>query len=137
MRLSLAKKITSENVEASVQPAMNILAGILNSFMEDVTTVINGNIDFDNLTLKVTKFEVIVDSQGLVKSAPEINIGITRQLNALVCVNVTDGSNSAIIPDISTTPTVFFNTLGGGRVKVTKVLNLKENKKYILTLLAL
>lgn len=137
MRLPNAKRITSENMPAEIQPAIDMLAGILNVFMNDVVTAINGNLDLENLVFRLIDIEVIVDSQGNLKTSPDVNLGINRIPRAVFCVNVKVPGNTNAIPDITAMPTVLFNTLEIGKIKMTKVLNIKENKKYLLTLLVI
>lgn len=135
MRLPSSKKITSDNMSEEVQPAVDMIGGILNVFMDDVVSVLNGNVDFDNLAFRIVSVEVIVDASGNVKTSPELNVGLNRPIRGSICINVKSSLNNVIPPDITGTPFVTFNTLENGRIKITKVLNLKENKKYILTLL--
>ena len=135
MRLPLAKTITSESVNPEVAPAVDMMAGILNIFMRDIVTAINGNLDLDNLRFGIAELEVIVDAAGNVKTSSELNIGVDKLPRGCICINVRNSGNSSLPPDITGTPFVAFNTVAVGKIKVTKVLNLKENRKYILTLL--
>lgn len=137
MRLPTSRRITSENAPPESQQMVESIASVLNPFMENVVKAINGNLDLDNIAFKLVRVEVIVDSKGLLKTPPDVNTGLLRPINGLICVNVINGLSSNIPPDIETTPTVLFNSIGNGNIKMTKVLNLKENTKYILILLVL
>lgn len=134
MRLPSAKRITSENMSAEVQPAIDMIGGILNVFMSDVVNVINGNLDIENTIFRIVEVEVIVDSEGNLKTSPDINIGVARIPRGCLCINVRVPSKNNVIPNITAMPDVLFNTLELGKIRLTKVLNLKENEKYLLTL---
>lgn len=137
MRLPLPNKINSENIDPELQPAVEVVSNVLNTFMDNVTTSINGNIDFDNLAFRLVNYEVIVDSTGTPKTNPELNTGMSRAINGMMCINVKNGGGNQIPPSLTGTPFICFNSVGAGKVKISKVLNLKENVKYILTILVI
>lgn len=134
MRLSAAKRISSESIQPELAPAVDVIAGILNTFMQDVVTAINGNIDFENLSFRLVNVEVMVDKDGNLKTPSDVNLALNRLPSGCMCVNVKMTNKSQML-DITGTPFVAFNTVEAGKVRISKVLNLKENKKYILTLL--
>lgn len=137
MRLSTPRRITSENAPPESQQMVESIASVINPFMEDVTKAINGNLDLDNIAFKLVRVDVIVDSKGLLKTSPDVNTGVLRAINAALCVNVINTINPNTSPDINAMPVVLFTPLGNGNIKMTKVLNLKENVKYTLVLLIL
>lgn len=137
MRLSTPRRITSESAPPESQQMVESIASVINPFMEDVTKAINGNLDLDNIAFKLVRVDVIVDSKGLLKTSPDVNTGVLRAINAALCVNVINTISPNTSPDINGMPVVLFTPLGNGNIKMTKVLNLKENVKYTLVLLIL
>jgi hypothetical protein len=133
MRLPLARRITMENTPEEMQGVVSNLATILNPFIEDVTTILNGRVDFDNLSFQLVQFETMVNAQGIPLTGTDIGINFTPR--GSFCVNVQDASNIGQLPDVTGSPFVLFVPSNTGSIKIGKILNLLPNKKYLLTLL--
>lgn len=132
MRLSLARRINTEGVPPEMQDTMSRLATIMNPFIEDVTTILNGRVDFDNLSFPVRQFEIIVNDKGIpIFGDLDINFNI-RGHNV---INVQDANNINMIPEITGVPFILFTPSNQGHLKISKVLNLLPNRKYLLTVI--
>lgn len=138
MKLPLARRITTDNVPPEQQATVETLSYILNPFIEDVTTILNGQLDYyDNLISKIVQFEVMVDSTGKPLSETLVNPNMQRSPYGAICVNVQNADNINSPVDISGQPFAITQVVGSGMIKIDKILNLKQNQKYILTLLFL
>ena len=133
MRLPLARRITMENVPEEMQSTVSNLATIMNPFIEDVTTILNGRVDFDNLAFQLLQFETMVNSQGIPLIGADIGINFTPR--GSYCVDIKNANNLGQLPDITGAPFVLFVPSNSGSIKIGKILNLLPNKKYIITLL--
>lgn len=133
MRLPLARRITLENTPEEMQSVVGNLATVINPFIEDVTTILNGRVDFDNLAFTLLDFEVIVNGSGVPLSGADVGINFTPR--GSVCVNVQESNNNGKLPEITGAPFALFIPSTSGTVKIGKILNLLPNRKYTLTLL--
>lgn len=131
MRLSLARRITAENVPPEMQSVMENLAVIMNPFIEDVTTILNGRVDFDNLAFPIRQFEIMVDKNGKPVFG-DMDLGFNIRGHDVI--NVQNANNTNMIPEVTGKPFILFTQSNGG-MTIAKVLNLLPNRKYILTVL--
>lgn len=131
MRLSLARRITAENVPPEMQSVMENLAVIMNPFIEDVTTILNGRVDFDNLAFPIRQFEIMVDKNGKPVFG-DMDLGFNIRGHDVI--NVQDANNTNMIPEVTGKPFILFTQSNRG-MTIAKVLNLLPNRKYILTVL--
>ena len=65
MRLRTAKRLSLEGIPEEQQQLASEIASIVNVFNEDVATVINGNLGFDNLNRKIIQIPVQTDASGM------------------------------------------------------------------------
>lgn len=63
-RLDNVRRIVKEDYDPKYHQLIDRLAYVLNSFMEQVTTQVNGNLDFTNLNQDITTVKITVDSSG-------------------------------------------------------------------------
>lgn len=128
-RINNFTRISTSEYSGEIQPAIETLAASLNPFMREVTDVINGNIDFENLSQNIIQFEVIVDSIGK-PNTNQVNIGksIVSGLQVIAARNLTNsGSYPSGAPFISFTPT------GSNIIYINNISNLPANEKILLT----
>lgn len=125
------RRISTGDFSADNSQDMNQLAEILNPFMRDVTDVINGQIDFENLSQNIIQFEATVDSNGI-PVTKQVNIG-TSNFNGFSVINARNITNPSIYPTgqpfISAVPT------GSQVVNVNNISNLPANNKFLLTVI--
>lgn len=131
MRLPLARRITAENTPPEMQSTVENLATIMNPFIEDVTSILNGRVDFDNLSFPIRQFEVMVDKNGI-PIFGELEIGL--QVRGHCVIDVKDANNLNMLPQITGQPFMLFTQSNSG-VNIAKILNLLPNKKYLLTVI--
>lgn len=119
---------TSEYAGENAQ-MIQTLAETINPFMREVTDVINGNIDFDNLNQNIIEFEISVDSSG-VPQTKQLNIG-KSSFSGFNVINARNLTNPSIYPTgqpfISATPT------GSQVINLNNISNLPANNKFLIT----
>ena len=125
------RRIALGDFAGNPEEAMRILSEILNPFMREVTDVINGNLDFENLAQNILQIEVTVDSNGKPVSN-QIQTGIVNPqgFQVIRAINNTDPS-----AQMSGQPFITYSPLGNGIVNVSKITNLVANNNYTLTIL--
>ena len=128
-KISNYRRISTGDFSAENSQDMNQLAEILNPFMRDVTDVVNGNIDFENLKQNKIQFEVIVDATGK-PNVTQLNIG-TPQFDGFNVINARNLTNPSVyptgVPFISATPT------GNQVININNISNLPANNKFLIT----
>ena len=125
------ERISTGDFSAENSQDMRQLAEILNPFIRDVTDVINGNLDFENLSQNIIQFEVTVNVDGVPQNK-QVNIGNSR-FNGFSVINARNLTNPSIYPTgqpfISAVPT------GSQVVNVNNISNLPANNKFLLTVI--
>lgn len=133
MRLPSAKRIVIEDLPEDMQQPMEVIATILNPFIEDVTTILNGTVGQDNLERKIVKFDVRTNANGLIVGILDIVTGLGRPPVGSSIINVQMTDNSQQVANITNTPFLVFQPISAQAIRVNKILNLKENSKYTIT----
>lgn len=133
MRLPAAKRVVIEDLPAEIQQPMQVIATILNPFIEDVTTILNGKVSSDNLERKVVKFTVKTNGSASIIGVLDIVTGLSRPPLGVNIINIQMTDNSQEIPNVTGTPFMMFQAISVQAIRVVKILNLKENSKYTIT----
>lgn len=131
MRLRTAKRLSLEGIPEEQQQLASEIASIINVFNEDVATVINGNLGFDNLNRKIIQIPMQTDASGNVQPF-EVKTGISGNPVGCNIVNLYMTNTPAQVPNITSAPFICFTPIGNGNIKITKVLNLEKNSKYTI-----
>ena len=133
MRLPSPKRLNLESIPQEQQQLASEIASIINSFMEDSTNIINGNIGFDNLNRKVVQINVQTGATGAVQPV-EIRTGLSSNPVGCTVLNIYMTNAPTQVPNINSAPFVCFSPIGNGNIRITKILNLEKNSKYTITL---
>lgn len=134
MRLPVAKKILNDgSVPEEQQTLVETLGGILNPFMTDTSNIINGNIGFDNFESKLSKFDIKTDAAGNITAKIDVFTGLKRLPYGHICVDIRNTDNLGAIPDVTGVPFLLYTPNNATSIKINKILNLKPNSKYTLT----
>lgn len=64
-KLDNVKRIVKEDYDAKFHDLIDKLAFVLNSFMEQTVSTVNGKLDFDNLNQDIVTFKIKVNSSGV------------------------------------------------------------------------
>lgn len=134
MRLPSAKRVVVDNLPPEIQEPMQSIAGILNPFIEDVTTLLNGGLGSDNLERKIVKFEVKTNALSEISGLIDVATGLYRAPSGINIVNIQMGDNAQQVPNITEAPFILWQPISASAIRILKVLNLKENSKYSITI---
>lgn len=129
-RIDNVKRIKIEDFPADQQELGSRIAEVYNFFAEQVTNVLNGNVDFENLNENILTFEVTVNSSGtpidnnrFLSSTGLQGVTVIRAINLTNSINFPTG-----------TPFVSFTASGTGVYTINNISNLPANNKFRLTL---
>jgi hypothetical protein len=124
------KRILTDDFPKDDQALIERLAFILNRFMDQVITQVNGNLDFSNLLEDIRTYRVTVNAAG----TPIGNDTIKTTVNNPGGVVVVKAVNQVLSTTYPTTaPWVSFSPQGT-LLKIRNIKGLQANQEYLLTL---
>lgn len=130
MQLNNVRRIIVEDYKSEHRETVGKLADILNSFMEEVVLLSQGNIGTENLTRNIIKADFTVDAHGRPIGVNQINIGLNSYLgNKIINVQNLSGGDNVI-----SAPYLDCSFQGNGLVKINKIIGLPVGKKIRLTI---
>lgn len=135
MRFFQTTKLDVSNFPEDSQDAMTVLAEIYNPLIDSLDTILNGNIDFENL--KQTKFQidVVVDSSGSPLIGNKVNLGNAKsQPSGFQVIRAQNLTNTTTYP--TTQPYISYTPVGNGIITFNNISGLQANNKYRLTVIA-
>lgn len=125
-------RIRVEDFKSDEREMVGKLAGQINRFFEQVTSLFNKNIDYDNLNRQLSIVNVKIDGSGNVINNPQVkytlNTGRVRGVNVVLALNNT---NPGTYP---TTAPFLSMTFANGIMTIVNVTGLQNNSDYNLTL---
>ena len=128
------KRIRREDFDSEYQELIDKLAYSLNTFMDDTINLLDGNIDFQNLTQTIKTINVKIGATaGIPENDFKINTELGRKIEGIVCIKATRIDNPSVVPDSA--PFVTFTILSTDIIKVTNISGLQANSEYQLKLL--
>lgn len=129
MQLSNVRRIVIEDFKKEDRAVVEKLAVILNPFMDDVVTLTQGNIDYDNLARSKVTVDLTVDATGTVIGVTQINTQLQSYSgNKIINVQSLVGSSNVI-----SAPYLDCTYQGNGIVKINKMYGLVVGKKTRVT----
>lgn len=130
MQLSNVRRIVVEDFKQEHRETVGKLSEILNSFMDEVIELSQGNITIDNLNRTIVKADFTVDATGKPMGVSQINTGLTTYSgNKIINVQSLSGGDNVI-----SSPYLDCTFQGNGLVKVNKITGLPAGKKLRLTI---
>lgn len=131
MRLNDLKRLVVEDFEQDDRALVQKLAFALNPFLEQISTIFNKNIDFDNLNRELLTVTVDLDMNGNPKTQTVVKSNLKTRVRGLTCVRAENLTNDGTYP----TSAVFvtFST-SGNLITILNVTGIPANKRYSLTL---
>ena len=134
MKLNNIKRIRSEDFSQDDYELVSKLSFALNPFLEQISTIFNKNIDFDNLNQEVINLTVEVDANGSPKTQTQIKSNLKSKVRGMVCIRAQNLENDGTYP--TNTPFITFNQ-ASNLLTVLNVTGIPANKRYALTLIAI
>lgn len=130
-KVSNPRRIRAEDFPPDSTPIIEPLASILNVFMEEIITTINGRIDFENLRREIVQYEVTVDSNGV----PINNNKLRLSFSSIWGTNVINSENKTNIGTYPTSsPSIHYTANGSNIFTINKINGLQADNKYLLTI---
>ncbi len=132
-RIQAPKTIRTEDFPAEQQEMVGKLAFILNTFMDQVFSLTNGNIYFANLAQSIRTITVTTNGSGVAQNLPiRLSSDLNRRVVGIVCVSARNVQDSTIF--VATQPFLSF-TSEIGQVRIQNIGGLPSNSTLSLTLL--
>jgi len=131
-QLNNVRKILAQDYADEYRTLISKLSEILNSFMVDTTSVVNGNIDFTNLRQQYKVFKVTADGSGNVTAGNQVKLGIVGRVIGTTCINARNLTDGAVYP----TGTPFISwTVNNGILKINNISNLQASNEYEISII--
>lgn len=124
------KRIKVEDFPQDQQETAAKIGEVYNFFAEQVTNVLNGNVDFDNLNRKKIELTVTTDSSG--KPTTETRFSTDLGLVGTKVLRADNLTNSVSYPTGS--PFISYTSSGGGIYTIRNITNLPANNKFRLVI---
>lgn len=128
--LDTVKRITTEEFKEEDREVAERIGNVYNYFAEQVTNVLNGNIDFDNLQRSLLTIDIIVDSNGNPIQKTQFNN--SNGLQGTKIIRATNLTNSANY--LQSCPFMTFTSLGTGIYTINNITGLNAGEKYTLVI---
>lgn len=130
-KLSDIRRIIPEDFEAEQQELVQGIAGSYNEFADEIYSVVNGQLDFENLARSKISLELTFDSSGKPVSSSSINTGL-----AFVSILYIGKIQNLTSPNTRVTqvPYIDWSFVGNGIVKINYGVGFVAGNKYRLTL---
>ena len=135
-KLDNVKRVVKEDYDAKYHGLIDKLAFVLNSFMEQVTSEVNGNLDFSNLKQDSVKVKFTVDSSGVPTGNGLLRTSIASPTGFQVIKAVSSDNPTTVFP--TSQPFITFTSgTGGSVVKITRITGLPADIPFELTIIAI
>lgn len=132
MKIQLPKRIRVEDFEKQYQDLVSRLGYSINSFYDDITNVVNGNIDFDNMNRQLVTVDVTIDNTGAVVNTPQVKYLLrSGKVNGLIVAGAVNINAPATTPTSAPWVSYIFSN---GILTINSVTGLQNNSQYRLTL---
>lgn len=130
MQLDNVRRIVVEDFKQEDRQTVEKLAEILNSFMDQVVLLSQGNIGIENLTRKIVRIDITVDANGKPMGVSQINTGLFSYAGA----NVINVQSLVGGENVISTPYLDCAYQGNGLVRINKFTGLPPGKKLRVTI---
>lgn len=134
-RLDNAKRIIKEDYPTKYHDLIHQLGFVVNTFMEQATDQINGNLDFDNLSQDIVTFDIVVNGSGVPvgNNLFKTNVSLPRGFNVIRAIDKNNpGSFVTNQPFISYTPQTDTRV-----IRIDNLVGLVADRVYTLTVIAI
>jgi hypothetical protein len=131
MLIDNIKRIVKEQFPKENDTLIDKLGFILNDFMIQVQTAINGNLGIENFKQELLTINIKVNPNGVPIIGDKLKTKLNR-ISGIICVRVINQTNTAIYP--SNTPLVSFSQ-NSNLITLQHITGLLPDNDYTLTLL--
>lgn len=130
MRLYNTTKIVASDYPEETQETMDQFGEIYNLFVDEVETILNKNIDFENLNQELITIDIQVDESGKPISGGRVNVANKPQPQGFQVIRAVNLTNQAKYA--KSQPFISYAPLGTGITTILNVTGLEANDKYRL-----
>lgn len=128
------KKINKEDFDKQYQPLIDKIAFPLNSFMEQVKSAFDKNINFSNLNQEIITLTITVDADGIPIIPTQWKSTLRTKVLGSVCIKATNQDSPASFP--ISQPFINF-VQNGALVFINQISGLQADNKYQLIVLSI
>lgn len=125
------KRLVIEDFPQDQQALVSKIAFIYNPVVDQLNTMFNKNIDFNNLNQQIVSIDVIVDKTGAPISALQV---ATTLKTAIQGASVIFAYNNTDNTPVTGAPFLTF-TRNVSSITITNITGLSANKKFTLTVI--
>lgn len=131
MKIQTPKKLRAEDFKSDQQDLVNKIAYVFNVFADEVYSVLNKGVDYDNLNRQKVDIIVSINATGMIMNSPQIKTNLRGKIAGINVLNAIHTSSSTTYP--TSAPFVSF-TINGGILTILNITGLQANSEYKLTL---
>jgi len=133
VKISSPTRIRKEDVKPEFGELVDVIAGAVNDFNDQVYNALSGGIDFSNLTQQIVSVDLTTGPTGLLQNAPLIKYTVLRaRYQGCMVINAINLTNSNIYP---TSAPSLQTTINGNFVTILNQTGLPPNSQFRLTLI--
>ena len=130
-KMDSVRRIRAEDYPEETRQTISLLAPILNSFMEQVVNIFDGNVDFENLDQNILQVDVTTVN-GIPTQQTKAKFDVNSRVVGTICIRSQDLSNTGQVP--VSTPHLTYTTTND-LLNVNHISGLQDNVPYRLTFL--
>jgi hypothetical protein len=134
MKLNDLKRIKTEDFATDDRELVSKLAYLLNPFLEQINTLLNHNVDFDNLNQEVITLTVELKTGGVPKVLTEFKSSLKTRIKGLICISAANLENDGTFP--TTAPFISYSIVGD-LIRIQNITGLPVGKRYTLTIISI
>lgn len=131
MKLNNIKRIRTEDFPQEDRVLINKLSFALNPFLEQMGTIFNKSIDFDNLNREALTVTIELDAQGIPKTLSQIKTVLKTRIRGFNVIRAENLENDNTYPTSS--PFITY-TQTGELITIVHVSGIPADKRYRLSL---
>ncbi len=127
--IDTVKRITTEEFKPEDREVAERIGNVYNFFAEQVTNVLNGNIDSENLGRPILSLEISTDSTGKPTQKTQFTskVGL-KGISIIKAVNLTNEVNY-----LNSHPFISYTANGAGVYEIKNLTGLIASQKYQIT----
>ncbi len=131
MKLDGLKRLVREDFPDDSKALVDKLAFVLNPYLEGIATVLNHNIDYDNLKRELKTIDVVVNASGNPIPAISFRNTLSSKIKGINVIRAQNNTSTTVYP--TATPFITF-TEENKIITINNISGLQLNNKYSLTI---
>lgn len=131
MKIRIPDKLRVEDFDSDSQELIGRIAKVYNQFTDSVYQVLDGNIDFSNLSRQITTVDIITDATGKLVNPPKIKINLPTKVNGLHCISAINLKKSSVYP--TSAPFISYS-INNYILTIENVSGIPVNSEFRLTI---